>query len=221
MRTMIELSHLSKSYGACTVINDLTLKIGDGERVAISAASGCGKTTLFRLIAGLEKADSGIIKVEKPVAYIFQEPRLFSDFTVLENVMVVLRGKNRRLRARQWLATVGMEEHLSKYPDEISGGMAQRTVLARALAAEREIFLLDEPFSGLDSESKEQLMSLTKEITAGKTLLLISHDRKEAEVLCQRILTFKKGMILTGGEFFGCGGAYSPDNPDNSEWPNK
>lgn len=193
---MIEILHLSKSYGSHTVIRNLSLHIEKKEKVAFMAPSGCGKTTLFRLLSGLESPDSGSINANPSMAYIFQEPRLLPEFTVLENVMAVLSGKNKRERAQNWLLAVGMAGHEQKYPDQISGGMAQRTVLARALASEKEIFLLDEPFQGLDDESRKELIALTGNLLKNQTLLLITHDEQEARALCSRILYFEEGMNL-------------------------
>ena len=194
----VEVKNLQKSYGDNHVIEDLSLTVEQGEKVAFSAPSGCGKTTLFRLIASLEKPDHGRVYTSSAVAYLFQEPRLFPGFTVLENVAAVYGGKteNPKEKAAAILEAVGMGEDLHKYPDEISGGMAQRTVLARALAAGCEILLLDEPFKGLDEDSKKDLIDLTKKMTAHKTLLLITHDREEAQALCEKTLHFVSGMKL-------------------------
>ena len=194
----LSIKNLRKAYDENVVIADLSFSVEKGEKVALSAPSGYGKTTLFRLISGLEKPDAGQIFLSSPAAYIFQEPRLFPHLTVRENVEAVLSGKDKRKRAEAWLTTVGLQSaaDIGKYPDEISGGMAQRVVLARALAAGRDILLLDEPFKGLDKESVAELIELLLQTTADKTLLLITHDEEEARALCDRQLRFSAGMRL-------------------------
>ena len=198
---MIEIQHLSKSYGKNKVIDDLCLHIEDGERVALTAPSGCGKTTLLHIIAGLTKADCGVVGGigEGDVSMLFQENRLFPRFTALENVMAVMKGKREEKKrlAMQWLIKVELtEEDAGKLPNELSGGQQQRVALARALAYESKILLLDEPFKGLDGETKEQIISLADRVLKGKTLILVTHDRREAEALGCRILSFEKGMKL-------------------------
>ena len=193
---MIKAEELNKSFDGRTVIENLSLQVHKGEKIAIMAPSGCGKTTLFRILAGLEKADGGRVQVEGSVAFLFQEPRLLPQFSVLENVCAVLDGKDKKKRARDALALVGLRGEEHKYPDELSGGMAQRAVLARALATGRSIFLMDEPFKGLDEQAKKELLTLCKELLMEKTVLLITHDLAEAQALCDKTLTFKAGMRL-------------------------
>lgn len=193
---MIEIKDLKKSYGERTVINGLSLRIKKGEKVALMAPSGCGKTTLLRLISGLERAEGGQIDSEASVCFLFQEPRLFPQFTVLQNVKAVLRGKDKQKKALAALKEVGLEGEEGKYPHELSGGMAQRAVLARALVTGRQIFLLDEPFKGLDEQAKKELFALCRKALAQKTVLLVTHDEEEARAVCQRLLRFGKGMTL-------------------------
>lgn len=194
---MIRIEKLKKSYGEKTVIDELDLTIEDKEKVALMAPSGCGKTTLLRLISGIEKPDGGRIAIDGKIAYVFQEPRLFPGFDALMNVAAVLEGKDAKVRARTWLEKAGLGGDLDKYPDELSGGMAQRASLARALAANRPILLLDEPFKGLDERAKGELYRLVKEECREKTLILVTHDAEDAEALCTRILRFGSGMKPT------------------------
>ena len=193
---MIRIEHLYKAYGSNAVVQDLTLRVEKGEKTALLAPSGCGKTTLLRLIAGLEKLDAGRIETAGKIAYVFQEARLFPGFSVLENVAALLRGRDAKERAAFWLEKVGLGGDFYKTPEELSGGMAQRAVLAGALASERQILLLDEPFKALDEQSRARLYDLLDEEAADKTLLLVTHDVFEARRLCGRILRFEKGMIL-------------------------
>ena len=186
---MIVLENVKKSYGAQTVINGLSMQIAPGEHLGIVAPSGSGKTTLLRLIAGLEKPDGGTVETGGRCVYLFQEPRLLPAFTVLENVAAVI-DENADARAKKLLTLFGMGEHLGKYPNELSGGMAQRTVLARAFALGGEIYLFDEPFKGLDEESKKALFPLLKDFLKEKTFLLVTHDCADAEVLCEKTVAF-------------------------------
>ena len=191
---MILVEHLKKSYDGQTVIEDLSFCVKDKEKTALIAPSGCGKTTLLRLIAGLEAPDAGHIEVRAPASFLFPEPRLFPSFTALDNVAAVIDGKDARAQAQAWLSKVGLGNDAGKYPDELSGGMAQRAVLARALAAKRPILLLDEPFKGLDPAARAELYELLLQTAADKTMLLVTHDEEEAARLCSRILRFEKGM---------------------------
>ena len=196
---MIELSHIYKKYGDRTVIDDLSLQIADGAHVAITAPSGCGKTTLLHVIAGLTRADKGSVGgfVPSDICMLFQEERLFPRFTALENVMAVQRGSRRKRKAGAiwWLLKVELtEEDMHKLPDQLSGGQRQRVALARALAAQCPIVLLDEPFKGLDGDTKDQIYVLCRRFLAGKTLLLVTHDEDDAKALDCRILRFTVGM---------------------------
>ena len=198
---MIELENVTKRYGKRTVIDGLSLKIEEGERVALVAPSGGGKTTLFRLIAGLEKPDSGSVRVGAPISYVFQEPRLFPRVTALDNIRAVLSGKEKetKKRAEEMLSLVGLGGEGDKRTEELSGGMAMRVSLARALAVDRPLLLLDEPFQGLDREAKASLYRLIDEACRGKTLLLITHDPFDAEALSCRQILFDAGMRPKAG----------------------
>ena len=193
---MIRLTDVKKSYGENVVLNGLSLQIKEGEKVALMAPSGVGKTTLFRLIAGLERQDGGDVKVSAPLCMLFQEPRLLPQFTLLENVKAVLSGKNKKEKALAALKQVGLEGEEGKYPCEISGGMAQRAVLARALVTGRKLLLLDEPFKGLDEQAKKELLAVLQDALKEKTVLLITHDEGEARTLCTRLLRFDQKMAL-------------------------
>jgi ABC-type nitrate/sulfonate/bicarbonate transport system ATPase subunit len=193
---MIRISNLYKSYGEHTVISDLSMSFSEGERVAFMAPSGCGKTTLLRVLSGLEKPDEGSVFLKEQAAFLFQEPRLLPEFTLLTNLTAVMEGKNKKERAAEALLKVGLSGEEKKYPHQLSGGMAQRAALARALVTGRRIFFLDEPFKGLDSETKRQILALCKEALADKTVLLVTHDEGEARALCDRVICFSKGMQI-------------------------
>ena len=196
---MIEIRNIKKMYGGKTVIEDLSLSIPNGARIALTAPSGCGKTTLLHVIAGLTKADGGSVSgfSQNDICMLFQEVRLFPRFTALENVMAVLKGsrKERKENAMQWLKKVELtEEDADKLPDALSGGQQQRVALARALAAQCPIVLLDEPFKGLDSETKEQIYTLANRFLEDKTLILVTHDPEDAGALGCEVLRFTEGM---------------------------
>ncbi len=186
---MITVKNLSKSFGKNVVLQDLSFSVTEGERVLISAPSGAGKTTLFRILAGLESADAGKISgcSREQISYLFQEPRLFPHLTVLENVTYVHPDpKAAEEQGTVLLKRLGLSDALNRHPAELSGGMKQRVALARALCWDRPILLLDEPFTALDPELKSSVRALVAEACQGRTLLLVSHDPEDGKSLTQR-----------------------------------
>ena len=190
-----------------TALRDVDFAVEAGEFVCIIGSSGAGKTTLFRIIAGLEEATSGTVWLDgEPVegpgmdrGMVFQEYGLFPWRTVLGNVLFGLEQRDmdrtdREARAREMLELVGLEDVADSYPKELSGGMKQRVGIARALAVDPEILLMDEPFGSLDAQTKELLHSELLEIWAetGKTVLFVTHDVDEAVTLADRV------VVLTG-----------------------
>ncbi|MBQ2118635.1 MAG: ATP-binding cassette domain-containing protein [Clostridia bacterium] len=183
MNETISVRGLSKSYGEKRVISSLTLDLPLGAVTALMGPSGCGKTTLAFLLAGLIPPDGGEISgVPEKKAFVFQEDRLAEEFSALSNVRFVLPGRDRK-RAAELLARLGLGEELSRPVREFSGGMKRRVALARALAYDADILFLDEPFKGLDEKSREETVRCTLELTKGKTVIFITHDREEAEAL--------------------------------------
>lgn len=186
---MIEIRDMSKKFGDRVLFSHFDLKIADGERVYIAGASGCGKTTLLRILCGLEK-HTGTVKCTGKHAVVFQEPRLFPDRTVLENLLIVCPEKRETAekQALDMLEKLGIRESAGAYPGELSGGMKQRVSLARALLSGRRDLFLDEPFSALDETSRELAAEAVEEYLdrTGGTLLLISHQKEDAERLCRR-----------------------------------
>jgi len=191
---MIRLENISLSFEGRQVLKNLSLSLSAGERIAVLGPSGCGKTSLLRVIAGLQKADAGICHVQsRKISYMFQEPRLLPWATALENVALVLADeKQGKETAEKWLCLMELGDAFNKLPSELSGGMRQRVALARTLAAESELLLLDEPFKALDGELRSRLMELVREETEGKTLLLVTHDEEEAKALGCEIRYFEK-----------------------------
>ena len=151
---MIRIENLCKRYGDQLVLDRFSLSLQDGEKIAIMGESGRGKTTLLRIIAGLEKPEAGTVSGfnKEEIAYVFQEPRLFESLSVIKNLTVVSSqpARTAEKKAKELLLAVGLENAAEKYPDELSGGMKQRLALARAFMVDRPILLLDEPFSSLE-----------------------------------------------------------------------
>ena len=188
---MIQIENLTKQYNTQLVLNEFSLLVRDGEKVAIMGESGRGKTTLLRIIAGLETYDAGQISGfdKKDVAYVFQEPRLFDSLSVIKNLIVVSQQPSRvaEKKAMELLTLIGLEKDKAKYPGELSGGMKQRLALARAFMVDRPILLLDEPFSALDQETRNDMIELVKARTKNKTVILVTHDSDDAHALCERV----------------------------------
>jgi NitT/TauT family transport system ATP-binding protein len=193
---MIAIDRLNVAYGNASVLEDCSLRVTAGSRIALMGPSGCGKTTLINAIAGLAAPDSGSIQVNGRVSYVFQEPALFPWLTAEENVNVVLSDKPDTLpQARRWLEEAGLADSLNKYPHQLSGGQKQRVAICRALAFGGDILLLDEPLKGLDPDTREQVANLILNTWKGKTLLLVTHDQWEAQTLCDTVLRYQDGRF--------------------------
>lgn len=192
---MIRLEKMTLAYGEQRVLRDCSLCVEEGERVALMGASGCGKTTMLQVVAGLLSTDAAA--VNGTVSYVFQEPALFPWLTAAENVNVVLGDSADTMsEAQDWLTVVGLADCCGKYPHQLSGGQKQRVSIARALAYGGDILLLDEPFQGLDEATRQQMAALIDREWAGKTLLLATHDLQEAELLHCRVLTYRDGQFV-------------------------
>lgn len=161
------------------IFKDLSLTIPEGSKTVITGVSGCGKTTLLRIISGLEAIDGGEVMRDAKLAYMFQEPRLLPWKNALDNIRAVLKKEDFPL-AEKYISAVGLADAEKKFPHELSGGMAQRVAFARFLAfteaTDAELILLDEPFSALDRETAAKMLELLIKISVGKTLVLVTHD---------------------------------------------
>ncbi|OBG87812.1 sulfonate ABC transporter ATP-binding protein [Mycobacterium sp. E136] len=202
VRTAAELRHVDKWYGDHHVLVDLSLTVGRGEIVALIGRSGSGKSTVLRVLAGLSPEHTGERIVSGAPALAFQEPRLFPWRDVRTNVAYGLtrsglRKDRAHARAEQALADVGLAERADAWPLTLSGGQAQRVSLARALVAEPELLLLDEPFGALDAltrlSMRELLLDLWREHGFG--VLLVTHDVGEAVALADRVLVLEDGRV--------------------------
>ena len=178
---MISFKNVYFSYGKKQILNDFNLQINDGERVCLCGPSGKGKTTVLRLIMGLEKENSGQVKVleNAKISAVFQEDRLLPFKTVLENI--TLFGDS--MQGLSVLKELGLQDYANKYPSSLSGGMARRVSIARALASGGDIFIFDEPFNGIDEENVKLTAALINHYTCGKTVIMVSHNIRDIELL--------------------------------------
>ena len=180
---MIELQDVTLRYGDKTVLDRLSLRFDTPGQYAVLGASGCGKTTLLRLIAGLQKPTFGriIVPEQTRMAVCFQEDRLLPWRTALQNVALACPGKDSLKTAQEWLAHVGLARECDALPGALSGGMQRRVALARALAMVAPVVLLDEPFRALDEQTHADMLALIRKQTEGRLLILVTHDPRDAE----------------------------------------
>ena len=183
---MIEIEQLYKSYHK-VIINNFNYIFEGNKTYCLFGPSGSGKTTLIRLIMGLEQADKGKIKIKNAtrLSVVFQEDRLLPWLSAKKNILAVNKDKT---VCENLLKAFHLEKEESKYPNELSGGMQRRIALARALAYDGDIFLMDEPFKGLDYELKKEIIYFIKERIQKKLCIFITHDMEEAEQLSDIIL---------------------------------
>lgn len=203
----IKLEGLRKSFGTHTVLQGIDLDVTPGEFVAIVGRSGCGKSTMLRLIAGLDVPSAGKVfldgrtshRINPTVRMMFQDARLLPWQRVLANVELGLIGSTEgsKQTASQVLQQVGLRERAREWPAVLSGGQRQRVALARALASEPRVLLLDEPLGALDALTRIEMQHLLEELWQEKkfTALLITHDVEEAVVLADRVLLIEDGRI--------------------------
>jgi len=215
--SVIEFNNISKEFvEGHKVIKELNLSVEKGEFVTILGPSGCGKTTLLKMVNKLELPTEGEIFVEgkkisewdkielrRNIGYVIQQIGLFPHMTILDNISFVLALKNedkavKKSRAIELLSLVGLDESmLYRYPRELSGGQKQRVGVARALASDPDIILMDEPFGAVDEIARTRLQDKLKEIQLklGKTILFVTHDIEEAFKLGTKIVLMNKGVI--------------------------
>ena len=204
----IEVEGVHKAYGPAgnrvLALTDITLSVAKGEFVCLVGASGCGKSTLLNLLAGLDRPGRGSMATHGRVSLLFQEAALFPWLTAGENVELALRfagvpARERRDRALDLLHAVHLDGFADKRPHELSGGMRQRTALARALAQDAEILLMDEPFGSLDAMTRDLLHEEVERLWQenGLTVLFVTHDVREAVRLGDRVilLTSRPGRV--------------------------
>jgi sulfate/thiosulfate transport system ATP-binding protein len=217
----IEIENISKQFGTFTALNDVNLTIPSGELVALLGPSGSGKTTLLRIIAGLETSDNGRILFngedttrshvrERKVGFVFQHYALFKHMTVFENVAFGLNVRPRQTRpskgeirdkVNELLRLVQLEGMAGRYPSQLSGGQRQRIALARALAVEPQVLLLDEPFGALDAQVRAELRRWLRRLhdEIHVTSVFVTHDQEEALEVADRIVVMNKGKVEQSG----------------------
>jgi len=181
------------------VLDELDLVIGRGEFVAVLGASGTGKTTLLRVLAGLEQLDAGGVLVPPDCTVVFQEPRLVASKRVWRNVVIGLsRSRDLRQRAEAALTEVGLADKADAWPATLSGGEAQRVALARALVREPELLLLDEPLAALDALTRITMQGLLVDLWERHrpAVVLVTHDVDEALVLADRVVVLDAGRVV-------------------------
>ncbi|MCS0611422.1 sulfate ABC transporter ATP-binding protein [Massilia kyonggiensis] len=213
----IEVQHIRKQFGQFTALDDVSLKFADGELTALLGPSGCGKTTLLRIIAGLEFPDAGRVLLdgddasnrhvrERQVGFVFQHYALFKHMTVFENVAFGLRVKPRKERpseaqirekVKKLLELVQLDWIADRYPPQLSGGQRQRIALARALAVEPRVLLLDEPFGALDAKVRKELRRWLRQLhdELHVTSIFVTHDQEEALEVADQVVLMNKGHI--------------------------
>lgn len=219
------IEDLHKSFGDQQVLNGIDLEVHPGETLAVLGRSGTGKSVLLKLIVGLQKPDSGSIRVlgqeitnldgdrlneiRKKIGFLFQSAALYDSLTVEENVGFPLTRhtrmseSERKQRVQELLAAVGMESHLEKLPSEISGGMQKRVGLARALALDPEVLLFDEPTAGLDPITAAEIGKLIVEQQKQRniTSVVVTHEIHSAKIFADRFVLMNEGKILADGAF--------------------
>ncbi|MEO6118381.1 MAG: sulfate ABC transporter ATP-binding protein [Methylotenera sp.] len=213
----IEIRNIRKNFGNFNALNDVSLDVPSGELVALLGPSGCGKTTLLRIIAGLETPDSGSIHFhgedattqqvrDREVGFVFQHYALFRHMTVFENVAFGLRVRPKQTRpsdaeikrrVHELLELVQLDWLADRYPPQLSGGQRQRIALARALAVEPKVLLLDEPFGALDAKVRKELRRWLRRLhdELHITSIFVTHDQEEALEVSDRVVVINKGQI--------------------------
>ncbi|WP_347555516.1 sulfate ABC transporter ATP-binding protein [Robbsia sp. KACC 23696] len=217
----IEVQHVNKRFGDFQALNDVNLHIAQGELIALLGPSGCGKTTLLRIIAGLETPDSGQILFsgedstdvhvrERQVGFVFQHYALFRHMTVFDNVAFGLKIRPRserpskadiREKVHALLKLVQLDWLADRYPSQLSGGQRQRIALARALAVEPKVLLLDEPFGALDAKVRKELRRWLRRLheELNVTSIFVTHDQEEALEVADRVVVINRGRIEQSG----------------------
>ena len=209
----IEVQDISKQFGEFTALEDVSLEVPEGELTALLGPSGSGKSTLLRIIAGLEAPDQGVVRIagqdvtsarpqDRGIGFVFQHYAAFAHMTVFNNVAFGLKIRKRRpdeVRARveELLALVGLTQWAQQRPHQLSGGQRQRMALARALAVEPQVLLLDEPFGALDANVRAELRRWLRRLhdEQGVTTVLVTHDQEEAMEVSDRIAVMNAGRI--------------------------
>ena len=219
---MIRLEHVTKSFGRYKALDDVSIVVEEGEFLTVIGRSGCGKTTMLRMINGLQKPDSGkvyaagedvgeadLIRLRRKIGYVIQNKGLFPHMTVEKNIIYVPvisgqkdKRQNRKL-AEELIGLVGLErEMLDRYPEELSGGQQQRVAIARAVVSNPKIILADEPTGNLDSKNGAEVMQLLTELNKeGTTIVMVTHSKHDAGFAHRVINLFDGSVVSSVSEF--------------------
>lgn len=177
----IYINNISKSFDGKNVLSGFNCVISGGKTTVIMGESGCGKTTLANIILGILKPDGGeVVGMPARISAVFQENRLCEGFDAVANVELAMHGKEHSIDAKEILTSLGLGSDLNKKVSELSGGMRRRVAIARAIAADADFVLLDEPFRELDEATRAMTAEYTRDMLSGKTVLLITHDSTDA-----------------------------------------
>ena len=213
MRNKLVIENISKNYRETGILKNVSFEVREGEFLSVLGASGCGKTTLLRILIGLLQPDTGTIYKDgqeitafapdkRGMGIVFQNYALFENMTVLQNVRYALKfhGASKaeaQERAMRMIDAVGLAEHVKKYPKNLSGGQQQRVAIARTLALNPDIVLLDEPMSALDVATRLAMRKELKNLQSrfGTTMVYVTHDQEEAFALSDRIMILNEGEI--------------------------
>ncbi|MBQ7939567.1 MAG: ATP-binding cassette domain-containing protein [Clostridia bacterium] len=189
----VKLIDVTKRFGEKTVLAGLNLALQMGQCYAVAGASGIGKTTLLRVISGLETQDSGSVILPKDavISYAFQEPRLFDELTVAANMSVVHPDRD----SMQILQELDLSQDADKFPDELSGGMKKRAGLARALAKQADIYLIDEPTGGQDAQRCLTIAETVSRYTKGSLCLVSTHDASLVSMIADHLIVFAESSV--------------------------
>ena len=221
MEKVIEIQHLSKSFGTHEVLKDIDFSVSKGEVVCVIGSSGSGKSTLLRCVNLLEKPSGGKIiyngenilddrhdihSYRTKLGMVFQQFNLFNNHNVLNNCVVgqmkVLKRKRQDAEktAKKFLQGVGMDQYINAQPEQLSGGQKQRVAIARALSMEPDVMLFDEPTSALDPEMVGEVLKVMKDLAkSGLTMLIVTHEMEFAKEVADRVVFMDKGVIVEEG----------------------
>jgi len=180
----IRVINLNKAFGSHVVFKDKSMVFADGNRTVVMGDSGCGKTTLLRILMGLEPFDSGeVTGVPERISAVFQEDRLFEEFSVESNIAFAAEKGITKETMLRHIAEIGLLENAYQSINELSGGMKRRVAIVRALLAKKELLLLDEPLKGLDEQNRDRVASYIKRHSEGVTTILVTHDVDEVPLM--------------------------------------
>ena len=221
-KVKINLENVKKIYDKIVVLDDINIKVYEGEFVSILGPSGCGKSTIFNIIANLINYDNGKVDINGKLSYMYQKDLLLPYKTIIDNVTLpmILNKEKKNIayeKVKEYFNIFGLEGYENKYPSELSGGMKQRANFLRTYVASNDIMLLDEPFGALDSITKSSMQKWLLEVKSkvNSTILLITHDIDEAIMMSDRIYVIEKKPSSVKKEFILNRDYYNEENIEN------